>query len=42
MRRYFADMNPTLRGFLNIAVIVLAIIILNFFISGAGFLIFPG
>jgi hypothetical protein len=29
MRRFFADMNPTLRGFLIIAVIVLAIIILN-------------
>lgn len=29
MRRFFADMNPTLRGFLLIAAIVLAIIILN-------------
>ena len=29
MRRFFADMNPTLRGFLIIAVIVVAIIILN-------------
>jgi hypothetical protein len=29
MRRFFADMNPTLRGFLIIAGIVLAIIILN-------------
>jgi small-conductance mechanosensitive channel len=29
MRRFFADMNPTLRGFLIIAAIVLAIIILN-------------
>ena len=29
MRRFFADMNPTLRGFLIIAVIVLAIILLN-------------
>jgi hypothetical protein len=29
MRRVFADMNPTLRGFLIIAAIVLAIILLN-------------
>ena len=29
MRRFFADMNPTLRGFLIIAAIVLAIILLN-------------
>lgn len=29
MRRFFADMNPTLRGFLIIAAIVIAIIILN-------------
>lgn len=29
MRRFFADMNPTLRGFLIIAVIVLAVILLN-------------
>ena len=29
MRRFFADMNPTLRGFLIIGVIVLGIIILN-------------
>jgi hypothetical protein len=29
MRRFFADMNPTLRGFLIIVVIVLAIIVLN-------------
>lgn len=29
MRRFFADMNPTLRGFLVIVLIVLAIIILN-------------
>ena len=29
MRRFFADMNPTLRGFLIIVVIVLGIIILN-------------
>jgi small-conductance mechanosensitive channel len=29
MRRFFADMNPTLRGFLLIAAIVLAIIVLN-------------
>ncbi|HEU6445049.1 MAG TPA: hypothetical protein VFL61_08340 [Gaiellaceae bacterium] len=29
MRRFFADMNPTLRGFLIIAAIVLAVIILN-------------
>jgi cobalamin synthase len=29
MRRFFADMNPTLRGFLIIVVIVLAIILLN-------------
>lgn len=29
MRRFFADMNPTLRGFLIITAIVLGIIILN-------------
>jgi hypothetical protein len=29
MRRFFADMNPTLRGFLIIGVIVLGVIILN-------------
>jgi len=29
MRRFFADMNPTLRGFLIIVVIVLAVILLN-------------
>jgi hypothetical protein len=29
MRRLFADMNPTLRGFLIIVVIVLAVILLN-------------
>jgi small-conductance mechanosensitive channel len=29
MRRFFADMNPTLRGFLIIIAIVLAIIVLN-------------
>jgi hypothetical protein len=29
MRRFFADMNPTLRGFLIIVGIVLAVIILN-------------
>ena len=29
MRRFFADMNPTLRGFLIIGAIVLGIIILN-------------
>ena len=29
MRRFFADMNPTLRGFLIIAAIVVAVIILN-------------
>jgi small-conductance mechanosensitive channel len=29
MRRFFADMNPTLRGFLLIAAIVVAIIVLN-------------
>ena len=29
MRRLFADMNPTLRGFLLIAAIVVAIIVLN-------------
>ncbi|HEY7705547.1 MAG TPA: hypothetical protein VH968_00070 [Gaiellaceae bacterium] len=29
MRRFFADMNPTLRGFLIIAAIVFAIIVLN-------------
>jgi len=29
MRRFFADMNPTLRGFLIIAGIVLVVILLN-------------
>ncbi len=29
MRRFFADMNPTLRGFLIIAGIVLLVIVLN-------------
>jgi small-conductance mechanosensitive channel len=29
MRRFFADMNPTLRGFLIIVAIVLAVIVLN-------------
>jgi small-conductance mechanosensitive channel len=29
MRRYFADMNPTLRGFLIIVGIVLVVILLN-------------
>jgi len=29
MRRFFADMNPTLRGFLIIAGIVLVVIVLN-------------
>jgi hypothetical protein len=29
MRRFFAEMNPTLRGFLLIAAIVVAIIVLN-------------
>jgi small-conductance mechanosensitive channel len=29
MRRFFADMNPTLRGFLIIVTIVLAVIVLN-------------
>jgi hypothetical protein len=29
MRRFVADMNPTLRGFLIIVVIVLAVILLN-------------
>ena len=29
MKRFFADMNPTLRGFLIIIAIVLAIIVLN-------------
>jgi hypothetical protein len=29
MRRFFADMNPTLRGFLIIVAIVLAVILLN-------------
>jgi small-conductance mechanosensitive channel len=29
MRRFFADMNPTVRGFLIIVVIVLAVILLN-------------
>ena len=29
MRRLFADMNPTLRGFLIIVAIVLAVIVLN-------------
>jgi small-conductance mechanosensitive channel len=29
MRRFFADMNPTLRGFLIIIAIVLAVILLN-------------
>jgi cytochrome c oxidase assembly factor CtaG len=29
MRRFFADMNPTLRGFLIIATIVAAVIVLN-------------
>ena len=29
MRRFFSEMNPTLRGFLIIAAIVLAIIVLN-------------
>ena len=29
MRRFFADMNPTLRGFLIIAAIVAAVIVLN-------------
>ncbi|HVD24379.1 MAG TPA: hypothetical protein VNB86_00130 [Gaiellaceae bacterium] len=29
MRRFFADMNPTLRGFLIIVVIVLVVILLN-------------
>ena len=29
MRRFFADMNPTLRGFLIIVAIVVAVIVLN-------------
>jgi cytochrome c oxidase assembly factor CtaG len=29
MRRFFSDMNPTVRGFLIIVVIVLAVILLN-------------
>jgi hypothetical protein len=29
MRRFFADMNPTLRGFLIIIVVVLVVILLN-------------
>lgn len=29
MRRFFADMNPTLRGFLIIVAIVLVVIVLN-------------
>jgi len=29
LRRFFADMNPTVRGFLIIVVIVLAVILLN-------------
>jgi uncharacterized membrane protein len=29
MRRFFSDMNPTLRGFLIIVAIVLAVIVLN-------------
>jgi len=29
MRRYFADMNPTLRGFLIIVAIVVVVIVLN-------------
>jgi small-conductance mechanosensitive channel len=31
MRRFFRDMNPTLRGFLIIAVIVLVVVILNLY-----------
>jgi hypothetical protein len=29
MRRFFADMNPTLRGFLVIALIALVVVVLN-------------
>jgi hypothetical protein len=29
MRRFFADLNPTLRGFLIIVAIVLVVIVLN-------------
>jgi hypothetical protein len=31
MRRFFSDMNPTLRGFLIIALIALTIIVLNLY-----------
>jgi small-conductance mechanosensitive channel len=31
MRRFFRDMNPTLRGFLIIAVIVLVVMLLNLY-----------
>ena len=31
MRRFFADMNPTVRGFLIIAAIALAVVVLNLY-----------
>ena len=31
MRRFFADMNPTVRGFLIIGAIVIAIVVLNLY-----------
>ena len=33
MRRFFADMNPTLRGFLAIAAVALLVMVLNLYVA---------